>query len=203
MNFVQAILFLMVVEAAKFRVSTGSKITCTDGSTTVSRKTPIIVEHFAKRGATMTMIAFVPTGAENPRRAELAILEQLLDARIRNETDLAELASARVAVEVIDRLTAQGLKADELAFIIPRRTLTHRRQQHERLSTEESDRAIRLARILAQAAAAFGNATKAMHWLRSPQKRFASRSALEMASTEHGARLVEDALVQIDEGYFA
>ncbi|CAB3738916.1 type II RES/Xre toxin-antitoxin system antitoxin [Paraburkholderia rhynchosiae] len=151
----------------------------------------------------MTMIAFVPTGAGNPRRAALAILEQLLDAPIRNETDLAELASERVAVEVIDRLTAQGLKADELAFIIPRRTLTHRRQQHERLSTEESDRAIRLARILAQAAAAFGNATKAMHWLRGPQKRFAGRSALEMASTEQGARLVEDALVQIDEGYFA
>lgn len=151
----------------------------------------------------MTTIAFVPTGAENPRRAELAMLEQLLDARIRNETDLAELASERVAVEVIDRLTAQGLKADELAFIIPRRTLTHRRQQHERLSTEESDRAIRLARILSQAVATFGSAPKAMHWLRNPQKRFAGRGALELASTEHGARLVEGALIQIDEGYFA
>lgn len=151
----------------------------------------------------MITIAFVPTGAGNPRRAELTMLGKLLDARIRNETDLAELASGRVAVEVIDRLTAQGLKADELAFIIPRRTLTHRRQQHERLSTEESDRAIRLARILAQAAAVFGNTAKAMHWLRNPQKRFTGRSALEMASTEHGARLVEDALIQIDEGYFA
>ncbi|MFM0513176.1 type II RES/Xre toxin-antitoxin system antitoxin [Paraburkholderia sp. RL17-373-BIF-A] len=151
----------------------------------------------------MTTIAFVPTDAGNPRRAELTMLGQLLDARIRNETDLAELASERLAVEVIDRLTAQGLKADELAFIIPRRTLTHRRQQHERLSTEESDRAIRLARILAQATAVFGNTAKAMHWLRNPQNRFTGRSALEMASTEHGARLVEDALIQIDEGYFA
>ncbi|MGF6298297.1 uncharacterized protein (DUF2384 family) [Paraburkholderia sp. WC7.3d] len=106
-------------------------------------KTPTMVEHFAKTGATMTMVAFVPAGPEI--RAELAMLEQLLDARIRNETDLAELASERVAVEVSDRLTARGLKADEFAFIIRRRTLTHRRQQHERLSTEESDRAIRLA----------------------------------------------------------
>ncbi|PRZ46775.1 putative toxin-antitoxin system antitoxin component (TIGR02293 family) [Paraburkholderia fungorum] len=151
----------------------------------------------------MMTIAFVPTGTGNPRRAELAMLERLLDARIRNEADLAELANGRVAVEVIDRLTAEGLKADELAFIIPRRTLTHRRQQHERLSNEESDRAIRLARILAQASMAFGDATKAMHWLRNPQKRFAGRNALEMASSEHGARLVEDALIQIDEGYFA
>jgi putative toxin-antitoxin system antitoxin component (TIGR02293 family) len=151
----------------------------------------------------MNTIAFTPTGAGNPRRAELALLGRLLDARVQNESDLAELASARVAVDVIDRLAAQGLKADELSFIIPRRTLTHRRQQHERLSTEESDRAIRLARIVAQATAAFGQPEKAMRWLRNPQKRFAGRSALDMAGTEHGARLVEDALIQIDEGYFA
>jgi hypothetical protein len=40
-------------------------------------------------------------------------------------------------------------------------------------------------------------------WLRGLQKRFVGLSALGMAATEHGARLVEDALVQIDEGYFA
>ncbi|KAA1001631.1 DUF2384 domain-containing protein [Paraburkholderia panacisoli] len=51
--------------------------------------------------------------------------------------------------------------------------------------------------------AAFGNTEKAMHRLRNPQKRFAGRSALDMTSTEHGGRLVEDALIQIDEGYFA
>jgi hypothetical protein len=35
------------------------------------------------------------------------------------------------------------------------------------------------------------------------EKRFSGRTALDMASTEHGARLVEEALVQLDEGYFA
>jgi hypothetical protein len=59
------------------------------------------------------------------------------------------------------------------------------------VSTEESDRAIRLARIVAQANAAFGSSAKAINWLRNPQNRFADRSALEMANTEHGARLVE------------
>ncbi|SAL82103.1 antitoxin [Caballeronia choica] len=151
----------------------------------------------------MRTIAFTPTGPDDPRRAEFVLLEQLLATRIRGDADLADLAHERVDVDVIDRLSAQGLKADELAFIIPRRTLTHRRQQHERLSTEESDRAIRLARIVAQATAAFGSGDKAMIWLRNSQNRFAGRSALEMAGTEHGARLVEDALVQIDEGYFA
>jgi putative toxin-antitoxin system antitoxin component (TIGR02293 family) len=159
--------------------------------------------HFAETGASMATIAFTPSGAGDPRRSEFALLEQLLAVRVRSEADLAELAQDRVEVDVIDRLSARGLKADELAFIIPRRTLTHRRAQHERLSTEESDRAIRLARIVAQAGAAFGNADKAMRWLRTAQGRFAGRTALEMAGTEHGARLVEDALIQIDEGYFA
>jgi putative toxin-antitoxin system antitoxin component (TIGR02293 family) len=151
----------------------------------------------------MKTIAFTPNGAGSMRRAEFALLGELLDARVQDDADLAGLAQARVGVDVIDRLAARGLKADELAFIIPRRTLTHRRQQHERLSTEESDRAIRLARIVAQANTAFGSNEKAFGWLRGVQKRFGSLSALDMAATEHGARLVEEALVQIDEGYFA
>ncbi|MGF6444674.1 putative toxin-antitoxin system antitoxin component (TIGR02293 family) [Paraburkholderia youngii] len=79
--------------------------------------------------------------------------------------------------------------------------MSHRRQQQERLSTDESDKAIRLARIVAQATAIFGDPDKANAGLRMPNKRFAGRTALDMARTEHGARLVEEALVQIDEGY--
>lgn len=151
----------------------------------------------------MTIVSFTPSGSINPRRAEFLLLGQLLDARISSGADLAELASERVAVEVIDRLSAHGLKVDELSFIIPRRTLTHRRQHHERLSTDESDKAIRLAKIVAQATAAFDDHDKAMQWLRGAKRRFGGKSAFDMACTEHGARLVEEALVQLDEGYFA
>jgi putative toxin-antitoxin system antitoxin component (TIGR02293 family) len=151
----------------------------------------------------MTTIAFKPSGAGDPRRAEYALLERLLGAPVRSGADMAELARERVGLTVIDRLTEHGLRADELAFIIPRRTLSHRRQQHERLSTDESDKAIRLARIVAQATAIFSNEEKALRWLRTAHRRFAGRTALDMAGTEHGARLVEEALVQIDEGYFA
>ncbi|UVE69990.1 DUF2384 domain-containing protein (plasmid) [Burkholderia pyrrocinia] len=151
----------------------------------------------------MSTIAFHPSGVAHPRQAEFTILEQLLAIRVRSGADLAELASARVDVSVIDRLSERGLKSDELAFIIPRRTLSHRRQAHERLSPEESDKAIRLARIVAQATATFGDPDKAMAWLRNGLQRFGGRTSLDMASTEHGARLVEEVLTQIDEGYFA
>ena len=71
------------------------------------------------------------------------------------------------------------------------------------LTADESDKAIRLARLVAQAETVFGEQARAMQWLRNPQRRFDGKTALDMASTEHGARLVEDALTQIDEGYFA
>ncbi|MGF6968909.1 hypothetical protein OKW43_005937 [Paraburkholderia sp. WC7.3g] len=58
--------------------------------------------HFANPGVATTTIASTLTRAENPRSVEVALLEQLLDARIRHESDLAELASQRVAVDVID-----------------------------------------------------------------------------------------------------
>jgi putative toxin-antitoxin system antitoxin component (TIGR02293 family) len=151
----------------------------------------------------MITISFKPSGTGNPRREEFTILQELLDFPVRSGSDIAALAHERVGVAVIDRLSAHGLKPDELLFIIPRRTLTHRRAQHERLSTEESDKAIRLAKIVARATAVFDDHDKAMRWLRNPQAKFDGRTALEMVSTEHGARLVEEALVQIDEGYFA
>jgi putative toxin-antitoxin system antitoxin component (TIGR02293 family) len=151
----------------------------------------------------MTIAQFVPTGRTTARTAEFALLGTLLQTQVHSGSDLASLAVNRVGVEVLDRLSEYGLSADELSFIIPRRTLSHRRANGERLSADESDKAIRLAKILAQAETVFGSAEKAMTWLRGPKKLFTGKSALAMANTEHGARLVEEALGQIDEGYFA
>ncbi|MEM5426739.1 type II RES/Xre toxin-antitoxin system antitoxin [Paraburkholderia ferrariae] len=151
----------------------------------------------------MTTAEYRPTGRFNPRHTEFSLLGGLLQAPIRSDRDLAALATQRIGVEVLDRLGEHGLKAEELLFIIPRRTLSHRRQNGERLSTDESDKAIRLARIVAQAETVFGSPGKAMNWLRASKERFAGKTPLEMTATEHGARLVEDTLVQFDEGYFA
>ncbi len=52
--------------------------------------------------------------------------------------DLATLARERIEIAILDRLIQRGLRADELAFIIPRRTLAHRRPLDERLALEES-----------------------------------------------------------------
>lgn len=59
-----------------------------------------------------------------------------------------------------------------------------------------------IARIIALANATFSDQQKAMRWLRAKQIRFGGRSPIEVASTAQGARQVERALGQLDEGYF-
>jgi putative toxin-antitoxin system antitoxin component (TIGR02293 family) len=101
-------------------------------------------------------------------------------------------------------MTQHGLTRDEVhSLVIHRRTLKHRKSNHQRLSKEESDRAIRAARILARAQATFGAPEEALSWMRQPKSRFEGRTPIQMMTTEAGGRLVEEMLVQTDEGMFA
>jgi putative toxin-antitoxin system antitoxin component (TIGR02293 family) len=151
----------------------------------------------------MHTIEFVPSGTRLLHDRYLHELSEFLSSDVRSGADLATLAAGRLPVETLDRLLRAGLVWDELAFIVPRRTLSHRKDKGEALTVEESDKAIRLARILAQANSIFGEPKRALHWLRTKQQRLAEGSPLELAGTEQGAHLVEEQLLQIDEGYFA
>ncbi len=116
---------------------------------------------------------------------------------------VARMIRNRLAPQAIGALQAAGVDAKAIARIIPRRTLEHRRQRGEPLSVEESERAYRTASVLALAEAVFGVRDKALAWLNAPKARFDGESPMDMIDTEVGARLVEEALIQIDEGYFA
>ncbi|MGD9714348.1 MAG: MbcA/ParS/Xre antitoxin family protein [Thermomicrobiales bacterium] len=72
------------------------------------------------------------------------------------------------------------------------------------LGTEATpEQVARAARILARAQAVMGDQESALNWLQAPKKRFEKRSPLQMLCTESGGRLVEQMLIQIDEGMFA
>ena len=120
-----------------------------------------------------------------------------------SERELASLIHDGVAPEVVDRLVREGLSARDVAFVTPPRTLSHRKARGEKLTLAETDRAVRAARIVALADAVFGNHEKALAWLSSARKAFDGRRALDALATEIGARLVEEELTRIDEGYFA
>ena len=104
---------------------------------------------------------------------------------------------------VIQRLLDMGLSRDEVhSAIIPARTLQHRRSRRERLTVEESDRVIRALRVVSAAEGVYESRERALQWLRRPNPRLNDRSPISLLKTDTGARIVEELLGQIDEGYF-
>lgn len=124
--------------------------------------------------------------------------------RLSSDQDLLQLVEDRVPTSAVEGFKRTGLTDDEIySLIVPRRTLTHRRARREALSLEESDRAVRLARIAALAEHVFGDGTRGWHWLRAEKRQFHGRSPLQLIVTEAGGRLVEELLYRIDEGMAA
>ncbi len=143
--------------------------------------------------------------AETPIVQQSSLLKRVQEMlgvrRLQSEQDLVRLVEDGLATGAVDRLRRSGLTDDEIySLIVPRRTLTHRRARREALSQQESDRAVRLARIAALGEQVFGDSTRAWHWLRAAKRQFHGRSPLHLTATEAGARLVEELLYRIDEG---
>lgn len=119
-----------------------------------------------------------------------------------------ELANAQASkpagVGILDELAGHGFSEPELnEFVVPRRTLARRRRAGGTLSPEESDRAVRLARITAMAERIFGDDAKAHRWLRKPSPMLEGSVPLALLQSETGAHLVEQALYRIEYGMFA
>jgi len=122
----------------------------------------------------------------------------VLGRRVDSLSDLASLVGQGLPAEAIERVRRMGhLAAGELEAIIPQRTLRHRRSRGERLTPEESDRAVRLLRVQAQAERTFGDAGKGDAWLRRPLRALDGARPIDLATTEAGARLVEQVLAGI------
>ncbi len=121
----------------------------------------------------------------------------------RTEQQMLQMVERQFPTASINRLVALGLTRPEIdALVIPLRTLQHRRSRREKLSVEESDRVLRVARLLSQAESVYGSRDRALAWLRRSHPRLSNRTPLEMSRTDTGSRIVEEMLIQIDEGMF-
>jgi putative toxin-antitoxin system antitoxin component (TIGR02293 family) len=119
------------------------------------------------------------------------------------ETEILRMVEARLAPTVVKRLIGLGLERSEIdAIIIPLRTLQHRRSRREKLTIEESDRVLRVIRALSLAESVYGARERALGWLRKPHPRLEGRTPLSLLKTDTGSRIVEELLIQIDEGMF-
>ena len=119
------------------------------------------------------------------------------------EVEILRIVERRLAPTVIKRLVGLGIEKSEIdAIIIPLRTLQHRRSRREKLTIGESDRVLRVIRALSLAESVYGSRERALGWLREAHPRLEGRTPLSLLSTDTGSRIVEELLIQIDEGMF-
>ncbi len=131
-------------------------------------------------------------------------ISEWLGEGAQSEIDLASVVRKGLPVTVSTSLIEHGLTKEEFhSIVIPARTFKHRKSRIEPLSRDESDKALRAARVLAYAERVFGSREKALSWMRQAKKRFEGETPMQMLQTEAGARLVEQMLTQVDEGMFA
>ncbi len=131
-------------------------------------------------------------------------LSEYLGVAPASEFELAVLVEGGLPTENLGLLRERGLTFSEVSeIVISPRTLKHRKARGEALSHEESDRLVRVARVVALAGRSLANHEKALLWLRSADDRIGNRSPMSMLRTESGGRLVETMLWQIDENVYA
>jgi putative toxin-antitoxin system antitoxin component (TIGR02293 family) len=87
--------------------------------------------------------------------------------------------------------------------VIPRRTMAHRKRLGERLSPEESDRLVRVARVVALAEDTFRSKDKAARWLRLANPSLGGDAPMDVLDTGEGAALVHTVLIRLAHGVYS
>ncbi len=85
---------------------------------------------------------------------------------------------------------------------IPERTL-NRKMKEGRLSCGQSERIVRVNRLLEKAVRVLGTQKQAVQWLKTPRSHFRGKIPLEMAETELGTEEVFNLLGRIEHGVFS
>jgi putative toxin-antitoxin system antitoxin component (TIGR02293 family) len=109
-----------------------------------------------------------------------------------------------VPVSALDQFSEySGLPVKALLeVVIPARTLKHRKQRKEPLSSEEADRLRRVARAYDLSVRVMGEPEGARAWLTSHMRRFDGRTPLTLLRTQAGEEAVQEALIQYEEGMY-
>ena len=123
-----------------------------------------------------------------------------------SESPVRWVAAVRqgLSLDLVDDVLADGrLTAAELdRLALPRKTLAHRRTLGQ-LTAEQSDRLVRILRVIEAAEETFGDPAKAHTWLRRPTSALDNQAPLDLLDTDIGAREVETLLTRIAHGIAA
>jgi putative toxin-antitoxin system antitoxin component (TIGR02293 family) len=130
---------------------------------------------------------------------------KVLKGRVHSDLDLALAVEEGLPTAAAYRLVSDGLlAADELYdLVISRRTFERRKNEKEPLSSDESDKLLRVVRVIVQAIETLGDAAKAREWLRKPNRALRQETPLSRLKTDVGARMVEQMLGRIAYGVYS
>lgn len=131
---------------------------------------------------------------------------KILRRKVASDADLRDMTREGLPVETLPVL-AEELALERKALVrivgISDRTLSRRLAKRERLTAEESDRTVRLARIYARTLDTFGSGQKASSWLQHPNRALGGQRPLDLLDTDGGVREVETILGRIDYGLYS
>ncbi len=103
--------------------------------------------------------------------------------------DIVRDGLPHAAFESIRKLLGLSVESISAALGLAPRTLARRKKQ-QRLTSEESDRVIRFARLAAAAIELFGNPEKASKWLQQPNRALGGVTPLSLMDTAAGVKAV-------------
>ena len=138
--------------------------------------------------------------------AEVLGGRKVLGKAIKKPDDLAQLVRKGLPANSVTALAEKlhlGNSVLSRKLGIPQRTLTRRLSQRSLLTSAESDRTVRMARVYANAVEMIGDQEKAIEWLHTPNRALGGERPLDQLDTDMGARMVEDILGRIAYGVYS
>ena len=106
------------------------------------------------------------------------------------------------SVEALIKAIRMSQSELAVALGIPERTLA-RRKREGTLSSEESAKLLRLARVVERAEEVFTDFEAAVDWIKAPNAALAGATPLSLLDTDLGAESIMDTLGRIEHGVFA
>ena len=138
--------------------------------------------------------------------AEVLGGKKALRKNIETPSELVELTRAGLPASILGAI-AHTLDVQRVAVAkllgISERTLSRRVTINARLTAEESDRMVRLARVLALAKEILGGMDHAGRWLQTPNRALEGDRPFDRLDTDAGVRSVEQVLGRIAYGIYS
>jgi putative toxin-antitoxin system antitoxin component (TIGR02293 family) len=131
---------------------------------------------------------------------------KVLKGKVDTPNDLVRITRRGLPAETL-RDIAKELRIDRALVAkvvgIPPRTLSRRLTSRARLSPSESDRLVRLARVIARAKDTFDDLATAAQWLQTVNRALNGQKPIDLLDTDAGVQQVETVLGRIAYGVYS